>query len=245
MRLTTRTFVLLVTAALAGQVATAPATASRSATPGPLTADFARAAAEFDVPGICWSPSPTGSRGWTGTGSTQPGQRVRGHAPRQQSHPAQPGAGRHAHRRTDRPPALGHSDKRAGGAAVLRDLADSEGLTSGARDRISAWYPAVARYSAATDQSTARLYADHVYDLLRTGIAAGPVRVAPRPLRPELGRYAKIPAAGTAGANVAAAVPEYPPARWVSAYGGNYQVGRSARITTVVVHVTQGRTPAR
>ena len=35
-------------------------------------------------------------------------------------------------------------------------------------------------------------------------------------------------------------MPEYAPARWVSAYGGNYQAGRSARITTVVVHVTQG-----
>ncbi|MHA4949501.1 N-acetylmuramoyl-L-alanine amidase [Micromonospora sp. SD19] len=241
MRLTRRTCALLLTAALAGQVAAAPADAAGPAAPGSLTADFARAAAEFDVPrdllvAVAYGESRLDAHG--GLPSQANGYGVMHLV----SNPTQHSLERAATltgEPVDRLRSVTSANVR-GGAAVLRDLADAEGMTSAARDRISAWYPVVARYSAAVDASTARLYADHVYDLLRTGIAAGPVPVAAHPLRPDLGRYAGVAPAGTAGANVAAALPEYAPARWVPAYAGNYQVGRSARITTVVVHVTQG-----
>ncbi len=36
-----------------------------------------------------------------------------------------------------------------GGAAVLRELADAEGLTAADRSRVTAWYPVVARYGGA------------------------------------------------------------------------------------------------
>ncbi|WP_244871009.1 N-acetylmuramoyl-L-alanine amidase [Catellatospora sp. IY07-71] len=35
-------------------------------------------------------------------------------------------------------------------------------------------------------------------------------------------------------------LPQYPGARWIAAAGGNYGAGRSAAITTIVIHVTQG-----
>ncbi|WP_405098090.1 N-acetylmuramoyl-L-alanine amidase [Micromonospora sp. NBC_01412] len=128
-----------------------------------------------------------------------------------------------------------------GGAAVLRDLADGQGLTAADRDRVTAWYPIVATYGGAVNDATARLYADHVYDLLQQGIA-GPVAVRPNRVEPERGRYAAVAPAGTAPSNAlaAAAVPEYGPARWVAANGANYGAGRSSRITTVILHVTQG-----
>ncbi|MET8257927.1 N-acetylmuramoyl-L-alanine amidase [Micromonospora sp. NPDC005205] len=241
MRLTRRTCTLLLAAALAGQVAVAPADAAGPAAPGSLTADFTRAAAEFDVPRDLLVAVAYGESRLDGHGGL-PSQANGYGVMHLVSNPTQHSLERAATltgEPVDRLRSVTFANIR-GGAAVLRDLADDEGLSGGARDRLSAWYPVVARYSAAVDASTARLYADHVYDLLRTGIAAGSVRVAPRPLRPELGRYAGVAPAGAPGANIAAAVPEYAPARWVSAYGGNYQAGRSARITTVVVHVTQG-----
>ncbi|WP_320069892.1 N-acetylmuramoyl-L-alanine amidase, partial [Micromonospora sp. RTGN7] len=135
-----------------------------------------------------------------------------------------------------------------GAAAVLRSYADAARLRPADRHRIAAWYPVVARYAHAGDDATARLYADHVYDLLRQGLEARTptgqrIGVAARSVRPELGRYATVATAGsrsTGSPAALAAVPEYGPARWVAANGGNYQPGRSARITTVVVHVTQG-----
>ncbi|MBQ0982887.1 N-acetylmuramoyl-L-alanine amidase, partial [Micromonospora sp. M61] len=241
MRLTRRRCALILAAVLAGQVATAPADAARPVAPGPLAADFARASAEFDVPRDLLVAVGYGETRLDGHGGL-PSQANGFGVMHLVSNPTQHSLERAATltgEPVDRLRSVTSANIR-GGAAVLRDLADSEGLTAGARDRLSAWYPVVARYSAATDDSTARLYADHVYDLLRTGIAATTVRVAAQPVRPELGRYASITPAG-AGPNVAAAaVPEYGPARWVSAYGGNYQAGRSSRITTVVVHVTQG-----
>ncbi|WP_406083802.1 N-acetylmuramoyl-L-alanine amidase [Micromonospora zamorensis] len=240
MRLTRRRCALILAAVLAGQVATAPADAARPVAPGPLAADFARASAEFDVPRDLLVAVGYGETRLDGHGGL-PSQANGFGVMHLVSNPTQHSLERAATltgEPVDRLRSVTSANIR-GGAAVLRDLADSEGLTAGARDRLSAWYPVVARYSAAAD-STARLYADHVYDLLRTGIAATTVRVAAQPVRPELGRYASITPAG-AGPNVAAAaVPEYGPARWVSAYGGNYQAGRSSRITTVVVHVTQG-----
>ncbi|RLP91441.1 N-acetylmuramoyl-L-alanine amidase [Micromonospora sp. BL4] len=241
-RLSWRACALLVAAALAGQMTATPAAASPPVAAGPLAAAFDRAAGEFDVPrdllvAVAYGESRLKDHG--GLPSQANGYGVMHLV----SNPTQHSLERAATltgEPVDRLRSVTSVNVR-GGAAVLRDLADSEGLTPGARDRLSAWYPVVARYSAAVNDATARLYADHVYDLLRGGIAAGTVRVVPSPVRPELGRYARVAPAGAAGPHLAAAaVPEYGPARWVPAYGGNYQAGRSSRITTVVVHVTQG-----
>ncbi|MEH1163819.1 N-acetylmuramoyl-L-alanine amidase [Micromonospora sp. CPCC 205539] len=242
MRLTTRACALLLAAALAGQVAAAPATAAGPVAAGSLAADFARAAAEFDVPRDLLVAVGYGETRLDGHGGL-PSQANGFGVMHLVSNPTQHSLERAATltgEPVDRLRSVTSANIR-GGAAVLRELADTQGLTAGARNRLSAWYPVVARYSAAGTDATARLYADHVYDLLRTGVAAPTVRIAPQPVRPELGRYASVAPAGTAaGANVPAALPEYGPARWISAYGGNYQAGRSSRITTVAVHVTQG-----
>ncbi|WCN79392.1 N-acetylmuramoyl-L-alanine amidase [Micromonospora sp. LH3U1] len=241
MRLTRRTCALFLAAALAGQVAAAPANAARPVAPSSLTAAFARAGVEFDVPRDLLVAVGYGETRLDGHGGL-PSQANGFGVMHLVSNPTQHSLERAATltgEPIDRLRSVTSANIR-GGAAVLRDLADKEGLTAGARDRLSAWYPVVARYSVAGTDATARLYADHVYDLLRTGIAAGSVRVAPQPVRPELGRYASVAPAGTGPTAAAAAPPEYGPARWISAYSGNYQVGRSSRITTVAVHVTQG-----
>ncbi|PJE94437.1 N-acetylmuramoyl-L-alanine amidase [Streptomyces carminius] len=148
-----------------------------------------------------------------------------------------------------------------GAAAVLRSYADELDLDAAERRDAGAWYPAVARYGGASDPGTARLYADAVYEFLSAGFSAltpegERVTVGPREAEPERGRYAEVrPAAGPvpsaarpADAPDAPTTPDttallsadYPPARWAAAHPDNYAAGRSAPITHVVVHVTQG-----
>ncbi|GAA2944977.1 N-acetylmuramoyl-L-alanine amidase [Streptomyces enissocaesilis] len=127
-----------------------------------------------------------------------------------------------------------------GGAAVLRAYADELGLSAAERRDTAEWYEAVARYGGATDRRTSRLYADTVYLFLAEGISARAeggelVTVRPRAVRPDRGRYADVPAHDTGVSST-----DYAPALWVPAHSGNYTVGRSAAITHVVVHVTQG-----
>ncbi|WP_326563965.1 N-acetylmuramoyl-L-alanine amidase [Micromonospora peucetia] len=220
----------------------APATAATAGSTSPLDTAFTRAAGEFDVPKdvlVAVGYGETRLDGHEGRPSQANGYGVMHLV----SNPRQRSLERAAEL-TGQPVAALKSVTSVnirGGAALLRDIADAERLTAADRDRISAWYPVVARYAHAVDDATARLYADHVYDLLRAGITATSVRVAPQRVQPELGRYAGVSPAGAAAPGaLAAAVPEYAPARWVAAYGGNYAAGRSSRITTVVVHVTQG-----
>lgn len=123
-----------------------------------------------------------------------------------------------------------------GGAAVLRDHADALGLDKAERADIDAWYPAVARYSAA-EGAIAALYADTVYTFLAEGlratVAGGErVSVTSRPVTPEKGPLAK--------ADVTAQSPDYPPALWVAANSANFGVNRTATVDKVVIHVTQG-----
>ncbi|MFJ8869520.1 N-acetylmuramoyl-L-alanine amidase [Streptomyces sp. NPDC102473] len=125
-----------------------------------------------------------------------------------------------------------------GGAAVLRAYADEAGLGRAERRDADAWYPLVARYGGMADPSVARLYADTVYTFLAEGIAARTpdgeeLTVRARAVAPERGRYES--------ASVAAAQsPDYPSALWVPASTANYAVGRTASISKIVVHVTQG-----
>ncbi|MFF5638219.1 peptidoglycan-binding protein [Streptomyces sp. NPDC012825] len=133
-----------------------------------------------------------------------------------------------------------------GAAAVLRSYADRLGLQLEDHDDIGAWYPAVAEYSGSTDDRMARLYADSVYDFLANGVRATTplgetVDVHPQAVRPERGRYTDVPALDEgASAAVGTLSTDYPPALWVAANSGNYTVGRSAAISAVVIHVTQG-----
>ncbi|MEW2080150.1 N-acetylmuramoyl-L-alanine amidase, partial [Streptomyces sp. NPDC013433] len=137
-----------------------------------------------------------------------------------------------------------------GGAAVLRSYADALGLDAGERDRIGEWYPAVAEYGGADRASTARLYADTVYDFLGQGLAqkvtgGERVTVKPRTVEPERGEYEKTrPLGSSTGdgeqAEVSVLSADYGPAHWVPAHANNYEPGRSARIDKVVIHVTQG-----
>jgi peptidoglycan hydrolase-like protein with peptidoglycan-binding domain len=110
-------------------------------------------------------------------------------------------------------------------------------MTAADRDDLDAWYPVVARYGGARSDAAARLYADAVYDLLGDGIRARlgsgeTVEATARTVRPERGRYA--------AADVGALSADYPPARWVPASTSNYATGRTAAISAVVIHVTQG-----
>jgi transglycosylase-like protein with SLT domain len=56
-----------------------------------------------------------------------------------------------------------------GGAALLRAYADELEMDEKGRRDLAAWYRVVARYSNATDPPVARLYADEVYKLMKSG----------------------------------------------------------------------------
>lgn len=124
-----------------------------------------------------------------------------------------------------------------GGAAVLRAFADKAGLKASDRDRIEAWYPAVAGYGGADSASLKRLYADAAYDFVSKGIPAKGTKVemSPQKVSPERGKLAKAAAPGTGTKS-----DDYPPAIWNPADPANYNTGRDAAISQVVVHVTQG-----
>ncbi|WP_370592743.1 peptidoglycan-binding protein [Streptomyces sp. NBRC 109706] len=124
-----------------------------------------------------------------------------------------------------------------GGAAVLRAYADEVGLSADERADLDAWYPAVARYGGAAEETGARFYADAVYDLLRDGIEAvvdggETVEVDAQSVDPERGEYADV--------DLGVLSEDYPAARWVPAHSSNYNTGRTQSINTVVIHVTQG-----
>ncbi|MFF7384122.1 N-acetylmuramoyl-L-alanine amidase [Streptomyces griseoluteus] len=121
-----------------------------------------------------------------------------------------------------------------GGAAVLRSYADHAGLSAAERRDTGTWYPLLARYGGATDPATARLYADTVYTFLAQGVTA----------RAEGGERLTLPAREDApargGLAPAAQSPDYPSALWVPASTANYAVGRTAAVSKVVIHVTEG-----
>jgi len=126
-----------------------------------------------------------------------------------------------------------------GGAAVLRAIADDSGLDATARDRLGAWYPVVARYSGASDERVAAMYADTVFEFLTDGVRASAqgeqVAVAGQPVRPERGTYADVQAL-----DEGVGTRDYPDSIWNPASDANYASGRSQDIRAVVIHVTQG-----
>ncbi|MDF5753220.1 N-acetylmuramoyl-L-alanine amidase [Spongiactinospora sp. TRM90649] len=130
-----------------------------------------------------------------------------------------------------------------GGAAVLRALADEQGLDAAARKDVARWYTTVAEYGNASTPEVARLYADTVYELLGTGFRAAGVTVAPREITVDRGPYARIQDLNARGSGFRAASADYPGAAWVAANSGNYTGANresSHRIDRIVIHVTQG-----
>lgn len=126
-----------------------------------------------------------------------------------------------------------------GGAALLRDMANRMGFDSSQREDLGAWFPVVARYSNAVDDRVARVYADQVYRLLRSGLKATTVDgqrvvVRPRTVHLERGRYTPRRATTTS--------PDYPAATWAPAYVGNYSDYSRGKgdIKYIVLHTTQG-----
>lgn len=126
-----------------------------------------------------------------------------------------------------------------GGAALLRAVADAEGLTQPARADLAAWYPVVAAYSNAADPAVARFYADEIFRLLNAGlegssVAGELVQVAAQPVQPRRGRYEDV---------VTIASTDYAPALWTPADPTNYDVASRESdypINYVVIHTTQG-----
>ncbi|MER7891568.1 N-acetylmuramoyl-L-alanine amidase [Micromonospora sp. NPDC094482] len=236
---------LALTTALTGQLATASPGAAdpvRAAAPdGPLTAAFDTAADRYDVPRdllVAIGYAETRLDMHAGEPSAAGGyglmHLVRNPRLRTLDEAAT---------RTRLDPAVLRSDPAAnvlGAAAVLRGYADQAGLTSTDRDDAGRWYGSVARYGGASDPSVARLYADAVYGLLRTGFSSERgVAVAGQAVVPHRGPLER--AAGPA--DVGTLSTDYPPAAWAPASTSNYTVASrptSHPIRYVVIHMTQG-----
>lgn len=177
-----------------------PSAAATPAAHDTVGQSFARAGAEFDVPrdllvAIGYGESRLDSH--DGKPSHANGYGVMHLVSNPRSHTLE----RAAELTGAAPDALRHSTAAniRGAAAVLRSYADRLGLGAADRDDAGAWYPAVAEYSGSTDDRTARLYADSVYDFLTNGVRATAtpgeiVTVPPQAVRPERGRYTDVPA---------------------------------------------------
>jgi N-acetyl-anhydromuramyl-L-alanine amidase AmpD len=127
-----------------------------------------------------------------------------------------------------------------GGAALLRDAADHLGLRARERRDLDAWFPVVARYSNATDERVARMYAAQVYGLLSSGIQATTPDGERLVVRPHRVRVQAGPDARSLTQRASA--PDYPGAIWAPAYSGNYSNYSRGRgdIKYIVIHTTQG-----
>ncbi|MET7460298.1 peptidoglycan recognition family protein [Nonomuraea sp. NPDC005501] len=124
-----------------------------------------------------------------------------------------------------------------GGAAVLRAKADALGLDATARKDPAKWYGAVAAYGNLADDTTARIYADAVYEALASGIDAAGVQTEAAQVTPERGKYADDAPRTLASAT------DYPGAVWKAASTSNYAVSNrptSNKIDRIIIHVTQG-----
>lgn len=128
-----------------------------------------------------------------------------------------------------------------GGAAVLRQYADTQNMSHSERRDLAAWYSAVARYSQAQDLRIAREYADEVYRLLNLGISGTSpegetIRVQPQVIEPNKGKYSSLISAQAQSL-------DYAEALWVPAYSANYMVAKREQdypIKYIVIHTTQG-----
>jgi N-acetylmuramoyl-L-alanine amidase CwlA len=133
-----------------------------------------------------------------------------------------------------------------GGAALLRAYADENGLNYYDRQNLGAWYGVVARYSSATDPAVARLYADHVFNLLNSGFSGTSqqgeeVTVLATAVDPQRGYYGMVVPLNSPDFDLNSI--DYGPALWAPANAGNYTVANRESthpINYVVIHTTQG-----
>ncbi|MDF2706957.1 MAG: Negative regulator of beta-lactamase expression-like protein [Nonomuraea muscovyensis] len=235
-----RTLALAGLIAVSGQQVAYAATASPSSTStaAPLAEAFTKAAAGSEVPHdllVALGYAETRLDGHSGEPSASGGYGVMHLVSNPRTKTLEEAA-----KLTSQPVAELKSDDAAnvlGGAAVLRARADALGLDAAARKDPAKWYGAVAAYANAADESTAKLYADAVYEVLAAGVETAGVRTAPRAVQPELGTYAD------AEPRTLAAATDYPGALWKAAHSSNYAVSNrptSDKIDRIVIHVTQG-----
>ncbi|WP_336207437.1 N-acetylmuramoyl-L-alanine amidase [Nonomuraea sp. LPB2021202275-12-8] len=203
----------------------------------PLADAFDKAAATFEVPRdllVAVAYAETRLDGHAGEPSASGGYGVMHLVSNPSTHTLEQAA-----KLTSQPVAELKSDDAAnvlGGAAVLRARADALGLNAAARKDAGRWYGAVAAYSNAANDGTAKIYADAVYETLAHGVDAKGVAAKPRSVQPDLGKYADTP-------QRLAAATDYPGALWVAASTANYAVSSrpsSDKIDRIVVHVAQG-----
>ncbi|MDG4808898.1 N-acetylmuramoyl-L-alanine amidase [Micromonospora sp. WMMD1120] len=238
-----RLLVVLTTTVSAVVTVAAPAVADPVGTPAsatPLSAAFDAAAARYDVPrdllvALAYAESRLDPHGGTASAAggygpmhlvSSPGVRTLDEAAAL----------------TRLSPAVLRAEPAAnvlGAAAVLRSYADQAGLNALTRDDVNGWYVPVARYGGATDASVARLSADTVYDLLRTGFAGPGETVPGRPVAPRRGGLERAAVLGDVGTLST----DYGPAAWAPASTSNYTVASrpgSHPVDRIVIHVTQG-----
>ncbi|WP_320064468.1 N-acetylmuramoyl-L-alanine amidase [Micromonospora sp. RTGN7] len=227
-------------AGAAGAAAPAAATASPS---GALAAAFDRAAARYDVPRdllVALGQAETRLDGHAGTPSASGGYGVMHlvSSPR-------PATLEKAATLTGLAPAALRTEVGAnitGAAAVLRSYADATGLGRAERADLNRWYEPIAQYGGAADPAVARLYADGVYDLLRSGFSAASgaaLTVPGRPVAPQRGALSRASAAG----GYETLSTDYGPAAWAAASTSNYTVATrpsSHPVAYIVIHMTQG-----
>ncbi|WP_113701494.1 N-acetylmuramoyl-L-alanine amidase [Nonomuraea lactucae] len=233
-----RTLALAGLIAVSGQQTAYAATPSTATAPAPLAEAFTKAATTYDVPHdllVALGYAETHLDGHRGEPSASGGHGVMHLVSNPRTRTLEEAA-----KLTSRPASQLRTDDTAnvlGGAAVLRARADSLGLDATARKDAAKWYEAVAAYGDALDESTAKLYADAVYEVLASGVDAAGVQTAPRAVEPDLGRYAD------AEPRTLAAATDYPGALWKAASPANYAVSNRPagdRIDRIVIHVTQG-----
>lgn len=134
-----------------------------------------------------------------------------------------------------------------GAAAILREMANEEFTDKADFARTEAWYPIIARYSHAADDTMARFYADEIYRLLSSGYSATTpggeeIIVAAVEIEPRRGRFENVPSLEET-LNESVESTDYGPALWNPAYSGNYTVASrpsSSAISYVIIHTAQG-----
>ncbi|HET7035319.1 MAG TPA: N-acetylmuramoyl-L-alanine amidase [Thermomicrobiaceae bacterium] len=220
-----------------------PAAPTAAAAAGPLNAAFQQAAARFDVPrdllvAIAYAETHFDAHG--GQPSVDNGYGLMHLVDNPSVHTLAQAAtllGSPAEQLKSDPAA-----NIAGGAALLRSLADQLHLDGQERGDLAAWYPVLERYSNATDPAVARLYAGEVVQLLNSGVSAQSPRgetieLAPRLVEPQAAQF-QATTPSTTGSDL-----DYPATLWLPASSQNYEAANrpvDGPIDLIIIHVTEG-----
>ncbi|MGB8956650.1 MAG: N-acetylmuramoyl-L-alanine amidase [Tumebacillaceae bacterium] len=126
-----------------------------------------------------------------------------------------------------------------GGAYILASL--QKGLGKELTSNPNEWYEAVAAYEQAKDVKLAKLFADDVFAIIKSGTAittadGATLSLQANPfLQPNTGKYATV-------SGITIESTDYGPAIWNAANSANYQVASrtAADINKVIIHDTEG-----